>query len=186
MARRVDASPLLLCSAAAVAAGCALAADVAHGAHPTHVVVLVVVAAVVASVRRLGRRATAALPTVSAALAAQPVLHVTSEAARPETVAPDHRDLVQHLLMSEVPTAGVQVAVPAVAVITVTLVAHLLYLLIDAVRRPLAVALAAPCTAPHVLIPVRARRLGSMLRWCGWVLQAGRRGPPALATYGIS
>ena len=68
---------------------------------PTHSVVLGVVAVVVASLRRLGRTArVAAFPAVSAALAAQPVLHLTSESARPKTVAPvahDHRDLVQHL-----------------------------------------------------------------------------------------
>ena len=184
-ARRMSAPPLLLCGAATMAAGGALVADVTHGAHPTHSIVLGLVAVVVASLRRLGRHATAAFPAVSGALAVQPVLHLTSEAVGPDTGAADHRDLVQHLLVSEVPTAGVQIAVPALAVVAMTVVAHLLHLLLDAVRRPLD-ALAAPHTPPRVLIPVRARRLGSMLRWCGWVLQAARRGPPAVTTYGIS
>jgi hypothetical protein len=88
------------------------------------------------------------------------------------------------LLVSEMPTAGVQIAVPALAVTAMVVVAHLLHLLLDAVRRPLA-ALAAPHTPSLMFVPVRARRLGSMLRWCGWVLQAARRGPPAVAAYGI-
>jgi hypothetical protein len=92
---------------------------------------------------------------------------------------------VQHLLVSEAPTAGVQIAVPALAVVAMTVIAHLLHLLLDAVRHPLDT-LTAPRTPPHVLIPVRARRLGSMLRWCGWVLQGARRGPPAVTTHGIS
>jgi hypothetical protein len=49
--------------------------------------------------------------------------------------------------VSEVPTAGVQIAVPALAVTAMVVVAHLLHLLLDAVRRPLA-ALAAPHTPP--------------------------------------
>jgi hypothetical protein len=171
--------PLLLGGAAAVAVGGALVADVALGEHPTHSVVLGAVVVVVAALRRLGCVALTAFPVVSAALAVQPALHLTSERARPQAVAQvahDHWD-VQHLVVSEVPTAGVQIAVPALAVVAATIAAHLLYLLIDAVRRPLA-APCAPCTPHQVLIPVRARRLGSMLRWCGWVLQAARRGPP--------
>lgn len=183
--RRMSALPLLLCSAATLAAGGALVADATHDAHPTHSVVLGLVAVVVAALRRLGRHAVAAFPVVSAALAVQPVLHLTSEATAPVTAADDHRDLVQHLLISELPTAVVQIAVPALVVVAMTVVAHLLHLLFDAVRRPL-FALTGPCTPPRALVPIRARRLGSMLHWCGWVLQAARRGPPAVSTYGIS
>ncbi len=183
--RRMGAPPLLLWTAAALAAGGALHADATHGgAHPTHSIVLGLVALVVASLRRLGRRAMATVPAISAALAVQPVLHLMSEAAGPDAAATDHQDLVHHLLVSEMPTAGVQIAVPALAVTAMVVVAHLLHLLLDAVRRPLA-ALAAPHTPPLMFVPVRARRLGSMLRWCGWVLQAARRGPPAVVAYGI-
>jgi hypothetical protein len=132
----------------------------------------------VAVLRRLGRRAWAALPAVSAALAAQPVLHLASEMVRPESVAHEHRELMEHLLVTELSTAGVQITVPALAVVAVTIGAHLLSLSIDAVRRPVA-APPPPCAAPHVLIPVRARRLGSMLHWCGWAIRAARRGPPS-------
>jgi hypothetical protein len=183
--RRMCAPPSLLSGAATLALGGALVADATHGAHhPTHSIVLGLVALVVASLRRLGRRAMATVPAISAALAVQPVLHLMSEAVGPDVAATDHQDLVHHLLVSEMPTAGVQIAVPALAVTAMVVVAHLLHLLLDAVRRPLA-ALAAPHTPPLMFVPVRARRLGSMLRWCGWVLQAARRGPPAVAAYGI-
>lgn len=186
MAGQIASSPLLLSGAATVAVGGALAADVALAEHPTHSVVLGAVVVVVVALRRLGRIAVSAFPLVFAALAAQPVLHLTSELARPKTVAPvghDHWDL-QHLVVSEVPIAGVQIAVPALAVVAVAIAAHLLYLLIDVVRRPLGVP-PAPCAPHHLLIPVQPRRLGSMLRWCGWVLQAARRGPPAAAGHAV-
>jgi len=183
--RRMCAPPSLLSGAATLALVGALVADATHGAHhPTHSIVLGLVALVVASLRRLGRRAMATVPAISAALAVQPVLHLMSEAVGPDVAATDHQDLVHHLLVSEMPTAGVQIAVPALAVTAMVVVAHLLHLLLDAVRRPLA-ALAAPHTPPLMFVPVRARRLGSMLRWCGWVLQAARRGPPAVATSDI-
>jgi hypothetical protein len=179
MAGRIGSPPLLLGSAATVAVGGALVADAALGEHPTHSVVLGVVVVVVAALRWLGCVAVTAFPAVFTALAAQPVLHLTSELARPQTVAEvahDHWDL-QHLVVSEVPTAGVQIAIPALALVAITIAAHLLYLLIDAVRPPPAT-LSAP-RAPHrVFLPIHPRRLGSMLRWCGWVLQAARRGPP--------
>ena len=60
--RRMGAPPLLLWTAAALAAGGALHADATHGAHPTHSIVLGLVALVVASLRRLGRRAMATVP----------------------------------------------------------------------------------------------------------------------------
>jgi hypothetical protein len=176
-------SSSLLRGGAAVAAGDALAADVAYGDHPVHSVVLAAVVAVVAALRRLGCRAVTVFTAASAALAAQPALHLLSESARPHT--PGHGgSLLHHLLASEVPTAGVQIVVPALAIVAGTACAHLVHLLIDAVRRPQVTpgALFAPV---HLLISVRARRLGSMRRWCGWVLQAARRGPPSVVGYGI-
>lgn len=184
MASRIGSSQLLLGGTASIAVAGALTADVTLGEHPTHAAVLGAVVVFVAALRRLGCRAVAAFPAVSAALATQPMLHLMSEMARPQTVehvTHDHWEL-QHLVVSEVPAAGVQIAVPALAVVAVTIGAHLLYLLIDGVRRPLA-ALPTPSAPPHVLIPVRARRLGSMLRWCGWAIRAARRGPPPNARH---
>jgi hypothetical protein len=179
MAICTGSSPLLLGGAASMAVAGALTADVAFGEHPTHSVVLGAVVVLVATLKRLGGRAIAAFPAVSAALATQPMLHLVSQMARPQTVehvTHNHWDL-RHLVVSEVPTAGVQIAVPALAVVAMMLGAHLLHLLIDGVRRPLA-PFSTPSAPPHVLNPVRARRLGSMLRWCGWAIRAARRGPP--------
>jgi hypothetical protein len=71
-----------------------------------------------------------------------------------------------------------------VAVVAGTVCAHLIRLLVAVVRRPQAMS-GAPFAPVHLLISVRAERLGSMRRWCGWVLQAARRGPPSLAGYGV-
>jgi hypothetical protein len=172
--------PLLLSGAATVAVGGALAADVAFDEHPIHSVVLAAVVVAVTALRRRASRTWKAASAVSAALAVQPVLHVTSKLDRPRDVGFDHSNLVLHLLVSELPTAGVQIAVPVLAMVAGTICAHLLHLLIDAVRRPLAM-LCAPCASMHVLVPVRVGRLGSMLRWCGWMLHAARRGPPVVA-----
>jgi hypothetical protein len=176
MASLTNSLPLLLGGAATAAAGVALVADVTHGGHPTHLMVLGTVVGVVAVLRRLGRRAVAAFPAVAAALAVQPALHWTSETRGPDA-AHDHGNVLQHLLVSEVPTAGVQIAVPALGVVAATLAAHLLWLLIGGVRRPQPARFAL-CAPPQVLIPARVRRHGSMLRWCGWTIRAARRGPP--------
>jgi hypothetical protein len=173
----------LLHGGAAVAAGDALAADVAFGDHPVHSVVLAVVVAVVAALRRLGCRALTVLTAASAALAAQPALHLLAEAARSHSPGHDGSSPLHHLL-TEAPTAGVQVVVPAVAVVAAAVCGHLIQLLIRVVRRPQA-SPGTPFAPTHVLVSVRARRLGSMRRWCGWVLQAARRGPPSVAGYGI-
>jgi hypothetical protein len=175
------APPSLLHGGAAVAAGDALAADVAFGDHPVHSVVLAVV--VVAALRRLGCRALTVLTAASAALAAQPALHLLAEAARSHSPGHDGPSPLHHLL-AEVPTAGVQVVVPAVAIVAGTVCAHLIQLLIRVVRRPHA-SPDTPFAPTHLLVSVRAGRLGSMRRWCGWVLQAARRGPPSVGGYGI-
>jgi hypothetical protein len=78
-----------------------------------------------------------------------------------------------------------QVVVPAVALVVATSAAHLLYLLINAVRRPLIAAFASLEALTPVLVPVRVQRLGSMLHWCGWVIRAARRGPPLTAGHVI-
>ena len=175
MAGRTGSLTPLLGLAATAAASTALAAGVRHDGHPTHLAVLGTVVVVVAAVRRLGQRTIRTLPAVSAALAAQPALHRVSELGRPHGAAGG--DVLHHLLAGEVPTAGVQIVVPTLFVVAVTVAAHLLRLLIDNVRRPL-IASFAPCAPPRVLLPVRVRRHGSMLRWCGWVIRAARRGPP--------
>jgi hypothetical protein len=181
-------SSRLLLGAAIAATGSALVSDVGLAEHPTHLVVLGFVAVVVWALhRRFARAAVAqpAMPVVSAALAAQPVLHLTSDIGHPPFGTPDDGSML-HAVTSEAPAAGVQVVVPVIALITVTVSAHLLCLLFNAVRSPLAVA-SAPLEAPvRVSSPIRARRLGSMLHWCGWVIRAARRGPPRVPGHAAS
>jgi hypothetical protein len=188
MATASTSSRLLLRGAAVTAAGIALVKDVGFDEHPTHLVVLGFVAVVVGALhRRFMRNAVglSTLPAVSAALAAQPVLHLTSTLDHPAVGTHDDGSLL-HVVTSDAPAAGVQVVVPVVALIAVTVTAHLLYLLLHAVRSPLTIA-SAPCEAPaRVLSPIRVGRLGSMLHWCGWVIRAARRGPPIVPGHAIS
>lgn len=182
-------SRLLVRSAAAAAAGVAVATDAGLGEHPTHSIVLGCVAVVVWALhRRLARTAIGltTLPAVSAALAAQPVLHLASKVGLPP--ADDHHhDSLLHVFASDAPVAGMQVVVPVVALIATTVAAHLICLLLSAVRRPL-VEIAVPGGTPpgRVLGPFRAARLGSMLHWCGWVIRAARRGPPCALGHATS
>ena len=172
-------SRLLLRSAAVAAAGAALGADVGLNEHPTHTVVLGFVAVVVWALhRRLMRDTLAltALPAVSAGLAAQPVLHLASKIGDRPVGAHDHGSLL-HIFASDAPTAGMQVVVPVVALVALASVAHLLYTLLD-VRSPLALDPAPDAPPARDPGPIRVRRLGSMLHWCGWVIRAARRGPP--------
>ena len=173
-------SRLLLRSAAVAAAGAALGADVGLNEHPTHTVVLGFVAVVVWALhRRLMRHTLAltALPAVSAGLAAQPVLHLASKIGDPPVGAHDHGSLL-HIFASEAPVAGMQVVVPVVLLVALASVAHLLYTLLDVVRSPLAPDPAPDAPPARDPGPIRVRRLGSMLHWCGWAIRAARRGPP--------
>lgn len=188
MSTASSSSRLVLRGAAMTAAAVALMADVGLDEHPTHSVVLGVVAVVVWALhRRLVRRTLAAttLPAVSAALAAQPILHLTSKAGHPPVGADDHGSLL-HIVMSDAPTAGMQVVVPVVALMALASVAHLLYLLLSAVRRPRTAASAPSALPVGLLSPIRVRRLGTMLRWCGWAIRAARRGPPLVPGRAVS
>jgi len=187
MATASTSSRLLLRGAAAAAAGIALVNDVGLDEHPTHLVVLGFVAVVVGVLhRRFMRRAVAlsTLPAVSAALAAQPVLHLTSTLDHPPIGTHDHGSLL-HVVTSDAPVAGVQVIVPVVVLLAVTVAAHLLYLLLHAVPSPLTEVCTPFETSARVSSPVRVARLGSMLHWCGWAIRAARRGPPLAVGHAI-
>jgi hypothetical protein len=180
-------SRLLLRGAAIMATGIALATDIGLEEHPTHFVVLAFVAVVVWALhRRFTRNALAltTLPAVSAALAAQPVLHFASEVGHPPAGTHDDGSVL-HIVTSAAPAAGMQILVPVVALFAVTVAAHLLHLLLDAVRSP-QITVSAPFEPPaRVLRPIRVERLGSMLHWCGWVIRAARRGPPVALGHAI-
>lgn len=186
MASRLPAPPLVL-SGAAVAVLAGVVADVAVGEHPTHSVVLGVVAFVVAALsRRLASGAVSALPAVAGALAAQPALHLTAESVRPEVAPHSHDNLLGHLVADAAAAAGVQVVVPALVLVLVAMVTHLACLVFATVRRP-----TAPLPSPspgtsRVLVCVRTDAQGSLLRWCGWMLLAARRGPPTVTLHAAS
>lgn len=174
-------SPLLLGSAAVSVAG-AVTADVAVGEHPTHSVVLGAVAVVVAVLsRQLLPGLVSALPAVAAALSVQPILHLGSTLVRPESVPHGPGNHLAHLLVDAGATAGVQVALPALVVTAVAIGAHLAWLVVHAIRCPLAVLPRPWVPARPVLVRVQSTPLGSMLRRCGWTTASARRGPPAPA-----
>ena len=187
MATASTSSRMFVRGAAVMAAGVALTADIGLNEHPTHSVVLGSVAVAVWTLhRRLTRHAIAltTLPAVSAALAAQPVLHLASEIGRPPTGSHDYASLL-HIFASDAPAAAIQVVVPVIALVATALVTHLFCLLNGARCPPTMVG--ATFEAPaRILSPIRVRRLGSMLHWCGWVLQAARRGPPPTPGHAIS
>lgn len=133
MATASSSSRFVLHGAAITAAGVALTADVGLDEHPTHSVVLGVVAVVVWALHRRLMRGTLAattLPAVSAALAAQPILHLAAKVDRSPVGSHDHASLL-HIVTSDAPTAGMQVVVPVVALTALASVAHLLYLLLS-------------------------------------------------------
>ena len=169
---------LLLRGVAAVAATIAVATDTIASEHPTHLLVLILVATVITALqRRLAPRSAIALPAVSIALAAQPALHLLSKIGQPIPVAHDHGGLL-HIVASEAPTASMQIVVPVLVLVAATIGRQLLYLLINALRRPLVSTPAPLAVRRPASSPTRPSRLGSMLRWCGWAIRAARRGPP--------
>lgn len=184
MATPSTSSCLYVRGAAVAAAGVALTTDVGLDERPTHSVVLGLVAVVVWAIhRRLSRHALAltTLPAVSAALAIQPVLHLVSKVDHPAAGVHGQGPGVLSDFANDAPVAGMQLVVPIAALIASAVVAHLLYLLLEAVRPPLGAIRAVPEALDCLRGLAMARRLGSMLHWCGWVIRAARRGPPPLA-----
>ena len=150
--RRRHLPRLLLRGVAAVAATTAVAADTVAGEHPTHSLVLVLVATVIAALQRhLAPRSAIALPAVSVAVAAQPALHLISKIGQPIPVAHDHGGLL-HIVASEAPTASMQIVVPVLVLVAATIGRQLLYLLINALRRPL-VSTPAPLAVRRPALP---------------------------------
>lgn len=170
-------SRLLLRGVAATAVMLAVAADTLAGEHPIHSLVLVLVVAVITALRRhLAPRFALAVPALSIAVAAQPGLHLISKIGQPIPLAHGHGGLL-HIVASEAPTAGMQIVVPVLVLVAATVGVQMLYLLINALHRPV-VATPAPVTIRPPHASPTPSRLGSMLRWCGWAIRAARRGPP--------
>ncbi|MGH3585149.1 MAG: hypothetical protein ACRDQ0_02405 [Pseudonocardia sp.] len=167
----------LLATAASATVIAAVSMDVLADEHPSHTAALGLVAVVVAALRlRLGGRHEGVFSAVSGALVAQPALHATSKIGGTAGRG-DHHEGLLHVIVTDAPTALVQVVVPAIIVVTVAFSAQLLRLLGGALR-PLALVLSSPSAPRRVRIDVRTRPRGSMLRWCGWAIRAARRGPP--------
>lgn len=172
-------------AALAVGAGTAVAAavafDVLADEHPTHTLSLGIVAAVVAALRlRLGGRHENVLAPVAGALVAQPALHATTKLGGAHDAVGG--DGFLHVLASDGPGASMQIAVTAVVVVAVAASVRLTELLVRVLSRPVRLLVVGPPVAPSIAaVAVRAERRGSMLRWCGWTIRAGRRGPPAPA-----
>jgi hypothetical protein len=161
----------------------AITFDVLAGEHPTHTVALALVALAVAGLRlRLGGRREGLVSVVSGAVVAQPVLHAVTKL---DTSATHHASGgLLHMLLTDGPGAAMQLVVSAAIVIAVATSGRVAQLLLTALRRPVRLLLVSgPPPAARVLGSARrcTRRLGSMLRWCGWSIQAALRGPPHLS-----
>jgi hypothetical protein len=169
----------------AVGAGSAVAAavalDVLADEHPTHTASLGIVAAVVAVLRlHLAGRHENVLAPVAGALVAQPALHATTKLGAGHDAVGGHG--VMHVVAADGPGTSMQIAVSALVVIAVAAGARFTELLVRVLARPVRLLTVGPPVAPSVgAVAVRSERRGSMLRWCGWTLEAARRGPPAPA-----
>ena len=171
------ASRLLLRGVVAASVMLAVAADTLAGEHPSHSLVLVLVVAVITALQRhLAPRFALAVPAVSIAVAAQPGLHLISKIGQPIPLEHGHGGLL-HVVASEAPTASIQIVVPVLVLVAATVGVQMLYLLINALRCPVAATPAPVAKRPPTASPTPSR-LGSMLRWCGWAIRAARRGPP--------
>jgi hypothetical protein len=130
----------------------------------------------------LGGRREGLVSVVSGAVVAQPVLHAT---AKLDTTVTHHASGgLLHMLLTDGPGAVMQLAVSAAIVIAVATSGRIAQLLLSALRRPVRLLLfSGPPSPARVRAPARrsGRRHGSMLRWCGWSIQAARRGPPHLS-----
>ncbi|OZM76427.1 hypothetical protein [Pseudonocardia sp. MH-G8] len=153
--------------------------DVLAGEHPTHTVALALVALAVAGLRlRLGGRREGLLSVVSGAVVAQPALHAT---AKLDLDATHHvSGGLLHMVVADGPGAAMQPAVSAAVVIAVATSGRIAQLLLTALRRPGLLLVSGSPPPALVRSPARscARPQGSMLHWCGWSIQAARRGPP--------
>jgi hypothetical protein len=160
----------------------AVAFDVLAGEHPTHTLGLAMVALIVAALRlRLGGRRDGLLSVVSGAVVAQPALHASAKLDGHVGVsAPDG---LLHVVAADGPGTAMQVLVSAAVVVAVATSGRLAQLLLTALRCPvqLLVSGLSPAAPVRATIRPRARRQGSMRRWCGWSIEAARRGPPSLS-----
>jgi hypothetical protein len=157
----------------------AVAFDVLAGEHPTHTLGLGLVALVVAAVRvRLAGRREGVLSVISGAVVAQPALHATAKLDGHAVVsAPD--GLLQ-VVAADGPGTAMQILVSAAVVIAVATSGRVAQLIFSALHRPVQLLVSGPEPAVQPCESVRlcTQRCGSMLRWCGWSIQAARRGPP--------
>jgi hypothetical protein len=153
------------------------------GEHPTHTVGLALVALAVAGLRlRLAGRREGLMSVVSGAVVAQPVLHAT---AKLDTSATHHTSGgLLHVLLTDGPGTVMQLVVSAAIVVAVATSGRIARLLLTALRRPVRLLLISEPSPParlHAPARLCVRCHGSMLRWCGWSIQAARRGPPHLS-----
>jgi hypothetical protein len=180
--RAAPGSRLPLVLGALVTVVAAVVFDVLAGEHPTHTLALAMVALAVAGLRlRLAGRREGLVSVVSGAVVAQPVLHAM---AKLDTGATHHvSGGLLHVLLADGPGAAVQLAVSAAVVVAVATSGRIAQLVLTALRRPARLLVSGPPPAARVRVRARlcVRRHGSMLRWCGWSIQAARRGPPHLS-----
>ena len=177
----MGAGRISLAAGAGIAVAAAVAFDVLAEEHPTHTASLGIVAAVVAVLRlHLAGRHENILAPVAGALVAQPALHATTKLGGGHGAAGG--DGLLHVVTADGPGASMQIAVTALVVVAVAASVRFTELLLRVLSRPVRLLTVGPPVAPSACaVAVRSGRRGSMLRWCGWILRAARRGPPAPA-----
>jgi hypothetical protein len=158
------------------AAAAALGVDLLAGGHPVHTLFMVgIVATATACGRRLPRRRGLA-DLISAAVLAQPSLHLAGTWAI--TLAPVTDGAATHHAAPP-GIIGAQVVLSLFIVLAVLACGRAAGGLAEFfIARRSNAARATGCPPEPRPQPSRVSWRGSMLRWCGWILHAARRGPP--------
>lgn len=170
------ASSLVLPLGAAVTGAAALVVDLFAGEQPSHALALVaLVVAITASARRVAPRFRGLLQLTCASVISQPALHLAGKVVRTD---PEHAHGAMQTLPPDLLTLG-QLVLSVLIVVAVLISGGLAEQLAGRVWARVRQLLRPPATVGRLAVGgIRAERRGSMLRWCGWALRSGLRGPP--------
>jgi hypothetical protein len=166
--------------AAVLALVVAVASDLGTNEHTTHTVGLIVVVSVAALVQWcLKRRSVGLGLAVACAVATQPIVHLVTKLGDYDF---EHSAHVFAEVAADGPTTMMEIVVTVVVILVVNAARRLTTTQLARIASSVLLLLGIePTRHETVTNGIRSVRLGSMRRWCGWVLQAARRGPPLLS-----
>ena len=164
--------------AALLAVTIAVASDFATDEHTTHTAGLILAASVAAMVHWCLKRGSDGLAlALTCAVATQPVVHLMTKLGDYD-FAHDRDGLTQ--LAGDGPTTMMEIVAAVIVILVVNAAGRLTATQLARIAYSVLLLLGIEPTRQEAHTEaVRPVRLGSMRRWCGWVLQAARRGPPA-------